>query len=233
MAKLWVKTLNISSNPSGAASAARQGNVVMIIDVIDMSTTAEMALEAGAINVYGASPVETSVPVTVNPEKIGYLAGKKALKHNTSIIIAAEPRIYQNKDEHKENSYQVIKGIERAGGKLDKIIPNVGKDIEKLADFKGKVLVIVSCSGGVAYDAAYNYGAPEVITGTIARTKNMKGSEPALKAAQRAIEKAAKYRCGITVVASSSNSMEDILAADFIGQKILDNNFLEIDVEKE
>ncbi len=233
MAKLWVKTLNVTSNPSGAASAARQGNIVIIIDVIDMSTTAELALEAGAIDVYGASPKDISVPVTVNPEKIGYIAAKKALKHESEVIIAAEPRIGKGEEERKDNSYQVIKGIKRAGGKLDRIIPNAGKDIADLANFEDKVLIIVSSAGGVAFDAAYNYGAPEVITGTIARTKEMKGSKPAFEAAKRAIEKASKYRCGITVVASSSNSMEDVLAADFIAQKILDNDFLQIDVEKE
>jgi len=233
MAKLWVKTLNITSNPSGAASAARQGNVVMIIDVIDMSTTAEMALELGAINIFGASPPEVSVPVTINPEKIGYIAGKKALKHDTGVIVAAEPRIYKNKKTRMDNSYKAIKGIKRAGGELDEIIPNSGKDIDELADFEGKIVVIVSSAGGVAYDAAYNYGAPEVITGTVARTEKMKGSKPALKAAKRAIQTAAKYKCGITIVASSSNSLEDVLAANFIGQKIIDNGFLQVDVEKE
>ncbi len=230
MAKLWVKTLNITSNPSGAALAARQGNVVMIVDIIDMSTTAEMVLEAGAINVYGASPSEISVPVTVNPEKIGYIAGKKAIKHNTGIIIAAEPRIYDHEELLLENSARVIKGIRKAGSSPEKVIPNIGKDIVKLADFSGKVVVIISCAGGVAYDAAYNYGAPEVITGTIARTVDKKGSMPALTAARRAIEKAEKYKCGITIVASSSNAMEDILAANFIGQKILDNDFLQIEL---
>ena len=210
MAKLWVKTLNTSSNPSGAAAAARQGNVVMIVDIIDMSTTAEAALEAGAFNVLGASPDQNQAPVTVNPEKIGYFAGKKAVKNDTEVIVAAEPRLVANDEEIEkrlDGIQYVLKGIDRAGGNLDQVVSNIGKEVCQQADFRDKIVVIVSAAGGVAYDAAYNYGAPEVITGTIARTNKMCGDEPAKLAAQRAVETAKKYQCGITIVASSSNAM--------------------------
>lgn len=231
MAKLWVKTLNVSSNPSGAAAAARQGNVVMIIDVIDMSTTAEAALEAGAVDVLGASPDQNSAPVTVNPEKIGYFAGKKALKMDTEVIVAAEPRLISEKCNRINGIKLVLKGIKRAGGKLGDVIPNIGKEVIELADFEGKVFVVVSSAGGVAFDAAYNYGAPEVITGTIARTVKKMGDKPAKEAAARAIEKAAKYECGITLIASSSNSMEDLLGAEYIEKEILNKGFLNLKME--
>jgi hypothetical protein len=225
MAKLWVKTLNISFNASGAAAAARQGNIVMIVDVIDMSTTAEAALEAGAIDVFGASPDQRLVPVTVNPEKIGYYAGKKALKHDTGVIIAAEPRYIKN-NEQMEGIEQVIKGIKRAGAGLIAVIPNIGREVVQEIDFQGRLLVIVSPAGGSAFDAAYNYGAPEVITGTVARTNKMKGEQPVQVAVMRAIEKARKFKQGITVVAASSNSLEDVQAAQYIAQEILNQGFL-------
>lgn len=228
MVKLWVKTLNISFNASGAAAAARQGNVVMIVDVIDMSTTAEAALEAGAIDVLGASPDQHKVPVTVNPEKIGYYAGKKALKHDTGVIVAAEPR-YIVEEGQRNDIKQVLKGIERAGAKLIKVIPNIGREVVELVDFKDRILVIVSPAGGSAFDAAYNYGAPEVITGTVARTKRMKGSQPARVAVERAIKKAVKFKRGITVVAASSNSIEDVQAAQYIAQEILKEGFLNME----
>lgn len=228
MVKLWVKTLNISFNASGAAAAARQGNVVMIVDVIDMSTTAEAALEAGAIDVLGASPDQHKVPVTVNPEKIGYYAGKKALKYDTGVIVAAEPR-YIVEEGQRNDIKQVLKGIERAGAKLIKVIPNIGREVVELVDFKDRILVIVSPAGGSAFDAAYNYGAPEVITGTVARTKGMKGSQPARVAVERAIEKAVKFKRGITVVAASSNSIEDVQAAQYIAQEILKEGFLNME----
>ncbi|MGI6552813.1 MAG: hypothetical protein ACOX37_07210 [Bacillota bacterium] len=50
---------------------------MVIVDIIDMSTTLEAALEAGARKVYGASPDGVIVPVDVKPEVIGLEAGKK------------------------------------------------------------------------------------------------------------------------------------------------------------
>ena len=230
MAKLWVKTLNITSNPSGAAAAARQGHVVMIVDVIDMSTTAETALENGVIDIFAASPDNNNTPITVNPEKIGYFAGKKAVKHDTDIIIATEPRLMSEEDKKNMDGINLVeKGIDRAGASVDEIIPNLGKEIRSMTEFKEKIMVIVSPSGGSCFDAAYNYGASEVITGTIARTGSMKGDQPAVKAAKRAIDIAGKHRCGISLVAASSNSMEDVLAADYIGKEILNRGFLKMD----
>lgn len=231
MAKLWVKTLNVSSNPSGAAAAARQGNVVMIVDVIDMSTTAEAALEAGAAAVLGASPDNNNIPVTVNPEKIGYFAGKKALKNETEVVISAEQDLLtSDNSRNKYSGFQLVaKGIDRAGAEIAAVKANIGKEFTELIDVNNKVVVIVSPTGGAAYDAAYNYGAPEVITGTIARTNNVFGDEPAAVAARRAISRARKYMCGITIVAASSHAMEDLLAADYISKRILNQGFLEKD----
>ncbi len=229
MVKLWVKTLSTTYNASGAAAAARQGNVVMIVDVIDMSTTAEAAIEAGAISVLGASPDHLVVPVTVNPEKIGYYGGKKALKHDTGLVVAAEPRLINEENERHNEIQQVIKGIERAGANLIKVVPNIGREVVELVDFKDKVLIIVSPSGGVAFDAAYNYGAPDIITGTVARTNKMKGNLSASKAAERAIERAVKYKRGITVVAASSNSLEDVQGCQYICQEIINRGFLMVD----
>lgn len=123
MVKLWLKTLSTTYNASGAAAAARQGDVVMIVDVIDMSTTAEAALEAGAISVLGASPDHQLVPVTVNPEKIGYYAGKKAIKHDTGVIIAAEPRLINDEDERLSEIQQVLRGVDRAGAEVLRLCP--------------------------------------------------------------------------------------------------------------
>ena len=65
-------------NASGALRAAKLDFVVVIVDVIDMSTSAEAAIEKGAISVLGASPDISKVPVYVNPYKIGLAAGSRA-----------------------------------------------------------------------------------------------------------------------------------------------------------
>jgi len=222
----WVPTLNITSNASGAAKAARKGDVVVIVDIIDMSTTIESVLDAGAIDVFGASPDYVSVPVQVNPEKIGYFAGKKALKNDTQLVIITEPRV-GNEEERKENIQMALTGVKRSGVAIEAILPNLGAEVVKMADFKDKVVLVITDSGGVAYDAAYNYGAPAVITGTVARTFKKNGVLPAKESAQRAIRMAQKFKTGITLVAASSKSYEDVLAADHIGKLIIEEGFLE------
>ncbi|MBM7622813.1 hypothetical protein [Sporohalobacter salinus] len=223
----WVPTLNITSNVSGAVKAAREGDIVVIVDVIDMSTTVETALDAGAIDVFGASPDCVSTPVKVNPEKIGYFAGKKALKNDTELVIATEPRL-ASKKERRDNIQLALTGIKRSGAEIETIISNLGAEIVKLVDFEGKVVLVITDTGGVAYDAAYNHGAPKVITGTVARTFKKSGVKPAKESAQRAIRAAQKFKTGITLVAASSNSYEDVLAAEHIGKLIIEEGFLEI-----
>jgi hypothetical protein len=51
-----LRRIIVESDASGAREAARAGLMVMIVDVIDMSTTLESALDAGAAAVLGASP---------------------------------------------------------------------------------------------------------------------------------------------------------------------------------
>ncbi|WP_051412158.1 hypothetical protein [Halonatronum saccharophilum] len=222
-----IYTLNITSNASGAAKGARRGDVIVIIDVIDMSTTAEAALDGGAIEVFGASSDNVTVPITINPEKIGYFAGKKALKNRAELIVIAEPRLGDNK-QREENIQLALAGVTRSGAKIGDILPNIGREIVELVDFKDKVVLIVTASGGVAFDAAYSHGAPAVITGTIARTEKKKGFEPAQNSANRAIKLAKKYNTGITLVAASSNSYEDILASEAIGRLIAQSGFLNV-----
>ncbi|MCK8816604.1 hypothetical protein MWH28_04370 [Natroniella sulfidigena] len=220
-------TLNVTFNASGAARAARKGNVVMIVDLIDMSTTAEAALDAGALEVFGASPDHVNVPVVTNPEKIGYFAGKKALKHDTEIIIVTEPRL-GTEEERRGNIQLALTGIKRSGAQVDAILANVGSEITTLAEFRDKIVLLITECGGVAFDVAYNHGAPQVVTGTVARTMDKRGVEPAKDSAQRAIDLAKKHNTGISLVAASSNSYEDVLAAEHIAKLIIEAGFLQV-----
>ncbi|AZR73435.1 hypothetical protein BBF96_08600 [Anoxybacter fermentans] len=223
--KKWVKTLQVGYNASGAAAAALKGDVVIIVDVIDMSTTAEAVLDAGAVLVLGAAPDDVIPPVAVNPEKMGYLAGCMALQHKTDLIVIAEPR-WETEEERKKRIQSALAGINRSGVKLTHILPNIGGEVSKLAEFKDKVVLIVSDTGGVAFDAAYIHGAPEVLTATVSRTRAKKGLAPAEAAVKRAIEAANQHRTGITFVAATSNSLEDILAAEYLARKVIETGFL-------
>ena len=208
--------------------AAQREDVVVIVDVVDMSTTAESVLDDGALIVLGASPDQISAPVAVNPQKIGYQAGEIALNNNTEVIIITEPR-FAKPEKRLEKTKMVREGIKKTGVQLGPILPNIGTQINRFANFKDKVVVIVSNSGGVAFDAAYNQGAVEVITATIVRTALKKGINPLKAGANRAIEAAQKYAAGITIVAASSNSYEDVLAVDKIAKEIIDLGFLNLE----
>ncbi len=214
----------VTVNASGAAEAAQRGYVVVVVDVIDMSTTLEAALDAGAIAVFGASPDISVAPVKLNPTKVGRQAGKLAVTNGADVIVISEPRIGTD-DERKARASKAISGIIAAGAKVTAILPNIGAETAKLTDFNNKVVVAVTDTGGVAFDAALTAGAVSVITGTVARTMHKRGTVPARTAAIRAIEEAAQWRAGIAVVAASANSLEDILAAEYISRIIIEEGF--------
>lgn len=212
------KRIVISSDASGAYQAAREGLLVMIVDVIDMSTTLESALDAGALAVLGCSPDFTRAPVLVNPEQIGQKAAQLSRVSETGIILVAEPRS-GTEVERMSRCQKVLKGIEKEKGLVEAILPNIGAETARMADMKNRVVVAVTDTGGVAFDAAYSV-SERVITGTIARTLKQKGIEPAWSAVKRAQAHMREDDPGIAIIAASRNSMEDMLAAQFIANLI-------------
>lgn len=216
-----IPIVKMTVNASGAALAARQGDVVVIVDVIDMSTTMEAALDAGACAVYGAAPDDAAPPVTINPAAIGLLAGQVAREKNTGIVLVAEPRVGTDEERLCRVS-EVVSGVVKAGAEIAAVLPNIGAETPKLYDMLNNVVIAATSTGGVAFDAAIQAGAPAVLTGTIARTMRQKGAAPARAAAARAIEKARVLGTNITVVAASGNSLEDLLAAEYITRTIIE-----------
>lgn len=210
--------VTVAAGASGAITAVKEGNLAVVVDVIDMSTTLECALEAGAKAVYGASPANFSLPFPFSlcPEKMGFYAGAFAHQAKAGLVIVAEPRGGSSKEREKWAA-PVIKGATRAGAVVTGVVPNLGRETLRFVDFAGQVVVAVTAAGGVAYEAAFLSGGV-VLTGTVARTLNLKGPAPAHRAAQRAFELACKLGCGITVVAASPNAWEDVLGAHCIAQ---------------
>ena len=222
-----MKLVTLTANASGAVQAAREGLVVMVVDVIDMSTTLESALDAGALVVLGASPDTAAPPVSLNPEGVGLRAAQLALAADTGVVLVTEPRVGTD-EERMANASRLLRGIRQGGAEVTAVIPNLGAETPKICDLSGRVVVAATGTGGVAYDAAFTAGAPAVITGTIARTLKKKGSEPAKAAARRAIEAAQRHDTGICVVAASANSLEDLLAAEYIMKTIIEEGYLAV-----
>jgi phosphosulfolactate phosphohydrolase-like enzyme len=218
-----IHAVNLSTDASGAALGGSQGHVVVVVDIIDMSTTLEAALDAGAVAVFGASPDGAAPPVQVDPEAVGRLAGNLAVREKTDVVVVAEPRVGDDELRAGRNT-RVVKGIKDAGAGVGLIVPNLGAETVRLVDFGGRVVVAATGTGGVAYDAALAAGAAAVTTATVARTMVKKGFAPARAGAARALELARATGAGITVVAASGNSLEDVLAAEYIARLILEDS---------
>ncbi|MGI6513887.1 MAG: hypothetical protein ACOX3D_05965 [Syntrophomonadales bacterium] len=208
-----LKKVVMTTDASGAVSAAQQGLAVMIVDVIDMSTTLESALDAGAVKVFGASPDFTRAPVKVDPERIGRIAARTALTEGVGVIVVSEPRTGGD-EERLQRCQKLMEGLNSEGVIIEAVVPNLGAETPLLTHFENRVVVAVTDTGGVAFDAAYQV-TDQVITGTIARTLRQKGTAPATTAALRALT-LMEHAPGIAVVAASRNSQEDILAARYI-----------------
>jgi hypothetical protein len=199
---------------SGALKAAKMGHLVVIVDVIDMSTSLETALEMGAVEVYGASPDNSNAPVYLNPEFIATVVATKAKLYNLGIILIGEPR-YGCKEDIIRNCLKVYSKINSLNAKIYDVVPNIGKDVGNLTNFKNKIVIAVTNSGGVAFDAAFNAGGT-VVTATVARTLKNKGIIPAQIGINRALKVSKRLNKNISIIAASSNSIEDVLAANYL-----------------
>jgi len=209
------------ADASGARWAAEQGMLVVVVDVIDMSTTLEAALEAGAAAVLGASPDFSRAPVELDPYKIGLQAATMANNLDTTLVVVSEPRVGSEEDRARR-CQKLLQGIKAGGGNLDGIFPNLGAETPRLMEMKGRVVVAATDTGGVAFDAAYQVAPGRVTVGTVARTLGKRGREPVEACLSRSKQMLAETAAhGIAVVAASRNSLEDVLAANYIANQML------------
>jgi hypothetical protein len=215
--------ITVTTDASGAYHAACSGQVVVIVDVIDMSTTLEVAIQEGAALVLGASPVNCKAPVPVNPAAIGKYAAVMADELKTEVVVIAEPRIGRAA-ERQERAKGFLEGLHAAGVKEAGIYPNQGAETARLVDFKDKIVVVVTDCGGAAFDTAFNAGAP-VLTGTVARTPGRTGWENAARAIERAAALAEEEGRGIALVAASGKALEDVLATYYLSERLLLRRF--------
>ncbi|MCR4442254.1 MAG: hypothetical protein QHH10_08430 [Peptococcaceae bacterium] len=208
--------LTVAYNLSGALEAVKMGRFIILVDVIDMSTTLEALEEAGAAGLWGAAPAGKGLPYA-NPYLVGRAAAREAREKKAKIAVVAEPRAGSN-EERKARAADVLAGIEAEGLQASGVWPNLGAETAKLADWRETVAVAVTDAGGTIFDAVWQMGG-RVTTATVARTMKMKGAAPAWQGIKRALKMA--QGAPLTLVAASGSALEDVLAVQYLAQLIL------------
>lgn len=208
--------ITVAYNLSGALEAVKNGRFVVLVDVIDMSTTIEGLLEAGVLNIWGAAPVGKGYPYT-DPYLIGRFAAREANEKHTQVFVVAEPRVGTT-EERINRASAVLAGIKDEGQTAGGIWPNLGAETAKFTDWRDKLAVVVTDAGGTIYDAVWQQGG-RITTVTVARTLKTKGDMVVKKGIERALDMADGLP--ITLVAASSNSFEDVLAVHYLAQRFL------------
>ncbi len=224
MEGLAVRSLEIAFDASGAAEAGGRGRVVAIVDVVDGSTSAEAALAAGAAEVLGAAPLGSEAPVALRPKAVATRAAQVALQHGTEVIVVAEPRVGDER-ERLARVKQILGALEASGAHYQ-VVPNQGSELASMVDLEGRVVLIVTSSGGVAFDAALAGGAPAACFVTTARLPGISGWDVVRMGVERATALADAHGGKLTVVASSANSSDDCLAAFELARALMAGGFL-------
>jgi len=222
-----VRTLEVAFDASGAAEAGSRGRVVAVVDVVDAATSAEAAVAMGALDVFGAAPAGAAPPVPVNPAAVATRAATVALRRGTDVVVVAEPRVGAA-DERLGRVAPVTAGLEAAGVSYE-VVANQGAEVAGLAALTGRVVVVVSTTGGTAFDAALAAGAPGACFVTTARVAGMTGWEVTRMGALRAIDLADRHGGALSLVAASANSTDDCLAAFEVARAVIDQRFLRPD----
>ena len=208
-------TVEVVTDASGAAEAAHRGHLVVIVDIIDFSTTMEAALGKGALEIWGASPKGSKAPVPLSPEKIGFLTGNRAQQLDVPVVVVSEPRA-GNVQHREERAQPALLGLKQTNAAVKGLVPNLGAETVKMVNFQNTIVLGISDTGGTAFDAAFTAGG-SVCTATIARVGGLTGLEVATRSLKRVSYLAQKKKIsGVTMVAASGKSLEDVLAAEYL-----------------
>lgn len=220
------RTLEVTFNASGAAQAGARARVVVVVDVVDSSTSAEAALEAGAIDVLGAAPRDARPPATVDRGGIGRRAAALAKEFATDVVVVAEPRVGSEEDRHTQ-ALPLLQSLRTAGVAYE-LVSNQGAELPDLVKLEGRVVVVVSSTGGTAYDAAVAAGALGVCFATTARVGGRPGWEVAQAGVQRAMSLAEEHDADLSIIAASANSADDCLGAFELARIVIAEGFVRL-----
>jgi hypothetical protein len=140
-------------------------------------------------------------------------------------VVVAEPRVGTDEDRRKR-ALPVLQALRTASVEYE-LVANQGAELPGLIDVKDLVVVIVSTTGGAAFDAALAEGAPGACFATTARVEGKTGWDVLSIGARRAVDLADEHSTDLTIVASSANSTDDCLGAFELARRVMAEGFLQ------
>lgn len=220
-------TLEVAFTAIGASDAGKRGRVVVVVDVANSSAGAEAALAAEAAAVFGASPAGSEVPVALDPGAVGRLAAAAAGRVGTDVVVVSEPRADEEEEERRNRALPVLQALRTASVPYD-LLPNHGVELPRLVNIENRVVVIVSTTGGTAYDAALAAGAPAACFATTSGIEDRSGWDVIEKGVRRAVALAEQHSADLSIVSAEANSRDDCQAAFELTQAVMATGFLKL-----
>jgi hypothetical protein len=138
----------------------------------------------------------------------------------------AEPRVGPD-ERRRAISLPVLQALTTAGVRYE-LAANQGAELPGLVNVERRIVVLVSSTGGTAFDAALAAGAPAACFLTTARVTGRTGWDMVGVGARRAIALADEHGADLAIVAASANSADDVLAAFEISRRVITEGFLRL-----
>lgn len=219
-------TLEVAFDAGGASEAGKRGRVVVVVDVTDASTSAEAAVAADAAAVFGASPAGAEVPVVLDPGAVGRRAAAAAGRVGTDVMVLAGPDS-DEEEERRNRALPVLQALRTASVPYE-LVPDPGIELVGRLNIENRVVVLVSTTGGTAYDAALASGAPAVCFATTIGLQDRDGWDVIEKGVRRAVALAEQHGADLSIVAASATSPDDCQAAFDLTRAVMATGFLKL-----
>jgi hypothetical protein len=167
-----------------------------------------------------------AAPVRLDPGAVGRRAAGIAGKLGTDVVVVTEPRVGPE-ERRRAAALPVLQALTTAGVRYE-LAANQGAELVDLVQVDRRVVVLVSATGGTAFDAALAGGAPAACFVTTARVLGRTGWDLVGSGARRAIALADEHIRDLAIVAASANSADDCLAAFEIARRVITEGFLRL-----
>ncbi|HEV3474430.1 MAG TPA: hypothetical protein VG602_03600 [Actinomycetota bacterium] len=218
-------TIEVAFNADGAAEAGKRGRVVVVVDVTGTSTTAEGAEAAGAAAVFGASPAGAEVPIPLDPGAVGRRAAAAAGRVSTDVVVVVTDSGADEEEERRNLALPVLQALRTASVPYD-LVPSPGAGL--LQHVAKRVLVLVSATGGTAYDAAVAAGSPGVCFATTVGIEGRTDADVLDLGVRRAVRLAEQHDADLSLVAANADSNDDCQGAFDLARAIMATGFLKL-----